>query len=85
MMSFSIEGYTLAIDFPIGSKLFPLLDAIDRIVVSAGGRIYLAKDSRQSRETFEAGYPELGKFREIRREIGADRRIASRLLGRPGI
>jgi decaprenylphospho-beta-D-ribofuranose 2-oxidase len=84
-MSFPIEGYTLAIDFPIGRKLFPLLDAIDRIVVSAGGRIYLAKDSRQSRETFEAGYPELGRFRDIRRAIGADRRIASRLSERLGI
>jgi FAD/FMN-containing dehydrogenase len=84
-MSFPIEGYTLAMDFPMRRKLFPLLEEIDKIVVAAGGRIYLAKDSRQSRETFEAGYPGLGTFREFRRSIGANDRIASRLSERLGM
>jgi decaprenylphospho-beta-D-ribofuranose 2-oxidase len=85
MMSFPIEGYTLAIDFPASRNVFPLLDEVDRIVVEAGGRIYLAKDARQSRETFEAGYPDLPRFQEIRRTIEATSRISSRLSERLGI
>jgi decaprenylphospho-beta-D-ribofuranose 2-oxidase len=85
IISFPLDGFTLAIDFPVSPELFPLLDEIDRIVVKAGGRIYLAKDARQSRETFEAGYPGLAKFRNIRRMLQADGRIASRLSERLGI
>ena len=65
--------------------MFEFLDEIDKIVVAAGGRIYLAKDARQSPETFAAGYPNLDEFRRIRRTIGADRRIVSRLSKRLGI
>ena len=85
MMSFPLEGYTLALDFPLGDDLLPFLDELDRIVVEAGGRIYLAKDARQSRATFEAGYPGLSRFREVRRTIGAEGRLASRQSTRLGI
>jgi decaprenylphospho-beta-D-ribofuranose 2-oxidase len=85
VMSFPMDGFTLAIDFPVSPEMFPLLDEIDRIVVQAGGRIYLAKDARQSRETFEAGYPNLARFRDIRRTLRADGRITSRLSERLGI
>lgn len=84
-LSFPLDGYTLALDLPVTSDVFPLLDEIDRLVVAAGGRLYLAKDSRQSRETFEAGYPGLARFRDIRRAVGADGHIVSRLSARLGI
>jgi len=84
-VSFSMEGFTLALDLPVTSDVFPLLDELDRVVVRAGGRIYLAKDSRQSRVTFEAGYPGLASFRDIRRAIEADDRIVSRLSARLAI
>jgi len=54
-------------------------------VVAAGGRLYLAKDARQSPATFEAGYPGLARFRDIRRAVGADRRSASHLSARFGV
>jgi decaprenylphospho-beta-D-ribofuranose 2-oxidase len=54
-------------------------------VVEAGGRLYLAKDARQSPATFEAGYPGLSRFRDLRRAIGATGRISSRLSVRLGI
>jgi FAD/FMN-containing dehydrogenase len=85
MMSFPIQGYTLALDLHVTDDVFPLLDEIDRLVVEAGGRLYLAKDARQSRETFEASHPALDRFREIRRGIGAEGRIVSQLSARLGI
>lgn len=84
-ISFPMPGYTLALDMQVSDDVFALLDDIDRLVVEAGGRLYLAKDARQSRATFEAGYPGLQRFRELRRGIGADRRIASRLATRLGV
>jgi FAD/FMN-containing dehydrogenase len=85
VMSFPMPGYTLALDLPVSDAVFPLLDQIDRTVVEAGGRLYMAKDARQSRQTFEAGYPRLGEFRELRKAIGAETRFSSKLATRLGI
>jgi FAD/FMN-containing dehydrogenase len=84
-LSFPMDGYTLALDLPVRDNVFPLLDEIDGILVAAGGRLYLAKDARQSRVTFEAGYPGLARFREVRRAVGAEGRVVSRLSVRLGI
>jgi FAD/FMN-containing dehydrogenase len=84
-MSFPMPGYTLALDFPIDRDLFSFLDELDKFVVAAGGRLYLAKDARQSRTTFEAGYLDLPRFREIRRTIDPKGKIKSRLAERIGI
>ncbi|GAB0155279.1 FAD-binding oxidoreductase [Chryseobacterium sp. Alg-005] len=43
--SFPFEGYTLALDFKVNSKLKKLVDQLDQIVQEFGGRIYLTKDS----------------------------------------
>ncbi|MCI3939155.1 FAD-binding oxidoreductase [Chryseobacterium aahli] len=43
--SFPTEGYTLALDFKVNSKLKKLVDQLDQIVQEFGGRIYLTKDS----------------------------------------
>ena len=43
--SFPVEGYTLALDFKVNSKLKKLVDQLDSIVQEFGGRIYLTKDS----------------------------------------
>lgn len=85
LISFPTSGYTLALDLPATADVFPLLEEIDKIVVHAGGRLYLAKDARQSRQTFEAGYPQLSAFKELRRVTGADRRFRSHLSTRLGI
>ena len=85
LMSFPMEGYTLALDLPANAKSFALLDAIDPLVAAAGGRLYLAKDARQSRTTFEAGYPGLSAFRALRRDLGIERATASHLSLRLGL
>jgi decaprenylphospho-beta-D-ribofuranose 2-oxidase len=85
LMSFPMRGYTLAMDFPVNDAVFGFLDEIDALVVAAGGRLYLAKDARQSRATFEAGYVGLGRFRALRKQIAADKRLVSHLSARLGI
>ncbi len=55
-LSFPIEGYTLALDFSLTSSALSLMDRLDEITLAAGGRVYLAKDSRMTQQTFERGY-----------------------------
>lgn len=76
-LSFPMEGYSLALDFKIEKGLFELLDQLDAIVLKYKGRIYLTKDVRVSKETFEAGYPLIEKFRTFRKAINADKMFQS--------
>ncbi len=85
LLSFPIPGFTLTLDVPVSEGALGLLDALDALVVEAGGRLYLAKDARQSRATFEAGYPDLDAFRAARANAGAQGRISSQLSARLGI
>jgi decaprenylphospho-beta-D-ribofuranose 2-oxidase len=85
LISFPLRGYTLTMDFPISNTILAFLDDLDKLVMDAGGRLYLAKDSRQSRATFESGYPGLGALRDVRQQIGATTRLVSHLSARLGI
>jgi L-gulonolactone oxidase len=63
MLSFPMEGATLALDFPNrGAETLKLFSTLDAIVREAGGRLYAAKDGRIPKEMWAAGYPELGRF-----------------------
>lgn len=81
MLSFPRPGVTLALDFPNrGKETLKILDRLDAIVREAGGRIYLAKDARMSREMFEFGYPRIAEFLEYR-DPGMSSAMSRRLLG----
>jgi FAD/FMN-containing dehydrogenase len=84
-LSFPIEGYSLALDFKIEKGLFELLDKLDEIVVKHQGRIYLTKDVRVSKETFEKGYPHIETFRQYRKENKMDKKFQSHQSKRVGI
>ncbi len=84
-LSFPIEGYSLALDFKIEKGLFELLDKLDEIVVKHKGRIYLTKDVRVSKETFEKGYPQIETFRQYRKENQMDTKFQSLQSKRVGI
>ena len=65
-LSFPIEGITLAIDFKNNKKVHELLKKLDKKVLESGGRLYLAKDSRMSEESFKQMYPCWKEFNQIR-------------------
>jgi len=66
VLSFPCEGYTLAIDFPIRSHTVALLRRLDRMVLDAGGRVYLGKDAYLEAATFRAMYPALERWLAIK-------------------
>ena len=81
MMSFPQPGVTLALDFPNrGEQTLKLFERLDAILREAGGRIYLAKDARMSKDLFEAGYPRLEEFLQYR-DPGISSALSRRLIG----
>lgn len=63
LMSFPIPGATLTLDFPHrGERTLKLLDELDRIAISAGGRVNPYKDARMSAQSFEASFPHWRDF-----------------------
>ncbi len=73
LMSHSVDGFSLALDFPVTDdkrgRLWWLCQELDRIAIEAGGNIYLAKDLTAEPKTLAAAYPGLERFREWKREL----------------
>lgn len=83
--SFPMEGYTLALDFPINQRNLALMSALDDITLRYDGRFYLAKDSRVSRSVFGTADPRSQDYTTYRSEIGAGAIYASAQSERLGI
>jgi FAD/FMN-containing dehydrogenase len=75
--SFPMEGYTLALDFPMNPKTLTLLKRLDQITLEYSGRFYLAKDSRMSTATLRASDPRVADFHAHRVSRGFSSRFRS--------
>ena len=86
LLSFPMKGWTLAADVPIAvNGLFEVLDSLDDEVASSGGRLYLAKDSRQSSKTFRNTYPNIDNWIEIKNKLDPNGIFQSDLSRRIGL
>ncbi|MBK0393756.1 FAD-binding protein [Ramlibacter algicola] len=85
LLSFPIEGYTLALDFQLTATTVAFLRGLDDLVTAAGGRIYLAKDAVMAESTFKAGYPRWRQFEAVREKYGAIGRFRSAQSRRLGL
>jgi decaprenylphospho-beta-D-ribofuranose 2-oxidase len=65
-LSFPQPGWTITVDFPIARGLHHFCDGLDELVLAAGGRLYLAKESRASAETIRRCYPRFDEWRKVR-------------------
>jgi decaprenylphospho-beta-D-ribofuranose 2-oxidase len=67
-LSFPIPGWNVCVDFQINPGLNEFLNELDRRVLEFGGRLYTAKDSRTTAETFHAMYPRVDEWIALRRK-----------------
>ncbi len=85
MLSFPLEGTTLALDIPVRENTQAIVDKLNELLIEMGGRVYLAKDAFTRPEHFRAMEPRLDRFTEVRARWDPDRRLRSaqsvRLMG----
>ena len=71
-LSFPIPGWNVCVDFPIKAGLNEFVTELDRRVMEFGGRLYTAKDSRTTADTFHAMYPRIDEWIAVRRRVDPD-------------
>ncbi|GGA14206.1 FAD-binding protein [Neptunicoccus cionae] len=64
LLSFPMEGFTLALDFPNSEKSRALVAQLNALAAEAGGRIYFAKDSLATAAQARQMYPELAEWQK---------------------
>jgi decaprenylphospho-beta-D-ribofuranose 2-oxidase len=77
-----MPGFTLAVDIPYRPGVEALTSRLDELVIRRGGRVYLAKDSTLSAESFRAMYPQWPTFEAIRQKLDPQGRLRSDLARR---
>lgn len=85
MLSFPLEGTSVAVDMAVSPDIQRIVDALNAFVIEAGGRIYLTKDRFTRPEDFRRMEPRLDRFLAARAKYDPARRLRSaqsvRILG----
>jgi decaprenylphospho-beta-D-ribofuranose 2-oxidase len=68
VISFSKNGISLALDIPESYLLKKIIQRLDKIILHANGKIYLAKDSYLDKKTFQKMYSGYKKLKLIRKK-----------------
>lgn len=84
-LSFLSPGFTIGLDLPYRKGLDSLIEKWDHLVIEAGGRVYLAKDSLLSAESFRRMYPRWQEFMALRQEVDPNGVISSNQSRRLGL
>jgi FAD/FMN-containing dehydrogenase len=88
LLTHSVDGYSLAMDFRVTDgnrdRLWALCRSFDERVAAAGGRFYFAKDATLTRASFEKSVPpeELRAFGALKRELDPEAVLATGLSRR---
>ncbi|BBY58211.1 FAD-binding oxidoreductase [Mycolicibacterium sarraceniae] len=67
-LSFPMAGWNVAMDFPMKPGANEFLNELDKRAMEFGGRVYTAKDSRVSAESFHRMYPRIDEWIAVRRK-----------------
>jgi decaprenylphospho-beta-D-ribofuranose 2-oxidase len=76
-LSFPMPGWNICVDFPVKPGLGRFCAELDEAVLDMGGRLYTAKDSRTSAESFARMYPRIDEWRKVRHAVDPDGVFAS--------
>lgn len=90
ILDYSVDGYSLALDFKRSSDPEPLqslASAMTKIVLQNGGKLYFAKDSTMTADEFHAMYgrEKVEEFQKVRRKFDPDHLLQSSLGQRLGL
>jgi len=77
VLSFPLEGTSIAVDMAVAPKLQGIVDRLNEFVIAAKGRIYLTKDRFTRPEHFRAMEPRLPAFMALREKWDPKRRLRS--------
>jgi FAD/FMN-containing dehydrogenase len=76
LLSYSMDGYSFAIDIPRRPKEKQKQDALwremNKIVIEAGGIVYLAKDANLTASEFRQMYKNVPKFLALKKKYDPD-------------
>lgn len=81
-LSFPMEGYTLAVDFPNRAEARELIRRLEALSVDAGGRLYFAKDSLARGTDVPAMYPDLAAWQAEVARVDPDGALITDLVRR---
>lgn len=85
MLSFPMEGYTLAIDLPNKQETPKLLAELGAITEQFDGRLYLAKDGAATASMIKGMYDELPAFQTAVQKIDPEGKFVSQMSERLGL